>query len=77
MSCQYVEGEGEGEGVGATSVWCLKLLRATSVWVLKLLSASIWCREELAPGVWTFTARDYLDVFKDKGISCVVRSLLA
>jgi hypothetical protein len=72
----------------ANSVWGLKLLSAllwsreelapaTCVWGLKLLSALLWCREELAPGAWTFTARDYLDVFKDKGISCVVRSLLA
>jgi len=30
-------------------------------------------RERMAPGVFTFTAKDYVDVFKDKGVSCVVR----
>lgn len=30
-------------------------------------------RERIAPGVFTFTAKDYVEVFKDKGVSCVVR----
>jgi len=30
-------------------------------------------RERIAPGVFTFTPKDYVDVFKDKGVSCVVR----
>ena len=30
-------------------------------------------REPIAPGVYTFTTGDYLDTFKDKGVSAVVR----
>ncbi len=30
-------------------------------------------RQRIAPGVFTFTAKDYVEVFKDKGVSCVVR----
>jgi len=30
-------------------------------------------REKIAPGVYTFTPKDYIEVFKDKGVTAVVR----
>ena len=69
------DGEGEATGGGEAGMLTLKAWAmcrgARGGWYLTLVVHG--GREKIAPGVYTFTAKDYIDVFKDKGISCVVR----